>query len=61
MRNYQVQYVREQRVYRTILAKSAEEAYAIMDSIVALLDLSSVDDESDDPGEVTVMGWPDPN
>jgi phosphoribosylformylglycinamidine (FGAM) synthase PurS component len=55
MNTYIYQYRREQRVDITVEAETEEEAEKAAERMAERLELSSVDDESDDPGELELI------
>ena len=57
---YEVQYTREQRVTRTIVASSADEAQRKMEEYIETFELDSRDDESDDGGITDVISSNEP-
>ncbi len=54
MKTYNYLYVREQRHRLSIPADTEEQAHITAQSLIRSLDLSSPDDESDDPGELSL-------
>ena len=52
---YLLQYIREQRVEREIEADSENEALKIFNRLLETFDLSSPNDQSDDPGEIIFL------
>lgn len=56
MPHYEFTYFREQRVYFELDADSEEQAMEAAEKHIKQLDLSSKDDESDDPGELICDG-----
>ena len=54
-KTFTLQYRREQRVTRVIVAETEAEAGILFERMIGNMQLSSEDDESDDPGEVEVI------
>jgi hypothetical protein len=53
MPKFPFQYSREQRHLIVVEAPNYDEAYEMAQKVAENLQLSSIDDESDDPGEIT--------
>ena len=55
MTSYECLYIREQRVYFQVEANSITEAEALANELSDKWQLDSIDDTSDDPGEIAFI------